>query len=505
MQDEKKTVLLLPLIRGRNKIEQIRKFVRSSDYEHVDFDVILKGICQVQEGLRMMRLYDGSGTIACVFDLNTKGLTYPVSEKSMLEVFGSVEKGEDYYVRVKTIPRLGPVYNLHDFKPMVLFPSKDRRDFVSLEKLRQIPHQRMKATVFQCLEKIKQTMFHAIRMELAKQEIYEVQPTLLTTFNQDEARSFRATTLDSDKFVKYKDNPWITDFFRTEVFLAHSSQFNLEASILGSQRDSYCCSTVCKSDMSLGKLAESTQFEWEMLCDELEYGIEVGVEIARKCCKVILEECEEELEFLEKFNDNERYRRRIERKKYLVVDGDDEDLRAARFAENLPQDLISRLRRWAIGGFPRMSYEDCVKKLNKWVETNVDRNGVIEFGSAFSQMHRKLICMMNLGEPVVVTDFPEHLKSFSDAKTYEIIFPDGSMAIEGAQRIHELDELVEKMERMNVRKEGLEWYIQLRKNASAPHNGGRLRFEEFMAILVDVEDLRDLQEFPRSYRLELMG
>jgi asparaginyl-tRNA synthetase len=481
-------------IRGKNKIRQIQS---SSETP-----IVLEGICRnvrlARKGkLAFVNLYDGTGTIQCVYDIKD-GETFSIVVGASMKIRGQIvesQGNQDLEVLVHEILR----YSL---------PMAPRQ--MSLEAFRQIPHLRFKSPIFQSVQRIKQTAYRAIHDCFHRLDIHEIQPTLLTS-NECEAGShpFRATTLDVEKITKFKDNAWSVDFFRREVFLTVSSQLHLEASILGSQRDSYCCTTAFRAEPSVTTqhLAEFAMFEWELLCDELDFNIDVGVELIKDCCKKILEECPDDLEMLERF-----HRGKMEEVKFCCPEGSDPLLEKVRIACGLEQDLKSTLERWSAVEFPRVEYGICIEILQKWVQLSGDTSCNIEYGEDLGRVHEKMICMMMGGVPTAVVRFPESLKSFymlpgpnGTAECYDLILPDIGEVIGGSQRIHEYDEMIEKMERMNVRKEGMEWYLELRKDATIPHGGAGLGFGRLLMALTGLKNIKDLQEFPRAYHLNLVG
>ena len=45
-----------------------------------------------------------------------------------------------------------------------------------------------------------------------------------------------------------------------------------------------------------------------------------------------------------------------------------------------------------------------------------------------------------------------------------------------------------------------EWYLDLRKNGSAPHSGFGLGFERMMMLLTGMTNIRDTLPYPRCYK-----
>jgi asparaginyl-tRNA synthetase len=72
--------------------------------------------------------------------------------------------------------------------------------------------------------------------------------------------------------------------------------------------------------------------------------------------------------------------------------------------------------------------------------------------------------------------------------------------IGGSARENNLEILEKRMKEMNVPKEGLEWYLELRKFGGAPSAGYGIGFERFVMFVTGVENIRDTIPFPRTPR-----
>lgn len=54
-----------------------------------------------------------------------------------------------------------------------------------------------------------------------------------------------------------------------------------------------------------------------------------------------------------------------------------------------------------------------------------------------------------------------------------------------------------RIEELGMAKEGLEWYLDLRRYGSVPHSGFGLGFERLVMFVTGMENIRDVIPFPR--------
>ena len=68
----------------------------------------------------------------------------------------------------------------------------------------------------------------------------------------------------------------------------------------------------------------------------------------------------------------------------------------------------------------------------------------------------------------------------------------------GSQREERLSYLTSRMDELNMKTEGLEWYLNLRKYGGCVHSGFGMGFERLLIYLTGVENIRDVLPFPRT-------
>ncbi len=70
----------------------------------------------------------------------------------------------------------------------------------------------------------------------------------------------------------------------------------------------------------------------------------------------------------------------------------------------------------------------------------------------------------------------------------------------GSQREEDYDKLIARMDELKMSKDGLDWYINLRKFGGCPHSGFGMGFERLLIYLTGVDNIRDVIPYPRTPR-----
>lgn len=135
------------------------------------------------------------------------------------------------------------------------------------------------------------------------------------------------------------------------------------------------------------------------------------------------------------------------------------------------------------------------------------------YGDDFSKEHERYITEVLFGGlPVFVRYYPKDIKAFympivdsgSDIEhvdCYDLLFPYVGEVVGGSQRISDHDDLVSRMEEKKMDLSMLQWYIDLRKDASLPHGGAGLGLGRLMIVMSGIFNIKDMQEFPRAFSL----
>lgn len=149
--------------------------------------------------------------------------------------------------------------------------------------------------------------------------------------------------------------------------------------------------------------------------------------------------------------------------------------------------------------FPRLTYEDAVKKLQKLgsdIKAGDDLGGDDE-----------TLLMKEYDQPLFITLYPYKIKAFymePDPKDPKVALCDDLLAPEGygeiiggSERIHDLALLEKRLKEFKLPKKEYEWYLDLRRFGSVPHAGFGLGLERTITWICGLDHLRETIPFPR--------
>ncbi len=150
--------------------------------------------------------------------------------------------------------------------------------------------------------------------------------------------------------------------------------------------------------------------------------------------------------------------------------------------------------------FPRISYDEALEILHsKGVE--------MEWGEDFGADEERVLSMQ-FDTPFFICGYPASTRSFyhmNDPDRPEITLssdlmaPDGYGEItSGGQRIHDYNELYNKIISFGLDPSQYEWYLEIRKYGMPPHAGFGLGVERFMRWILELPHIRDATLFPRT-------
>lgn len=160
--------------------------------------------------------------------------------------------------------------------------------------------------------------------------------------------------------------------------------------------------------------------------------------------------------------------------------------------------------------FPRVTYDDAVKKLHELREQAQDdeQRQLLEmtWGMDFGAPHEAALTQL-YDKPIFVTGFPSAVKAFymepypgrpEVCKSADMLAPEGYGEITGgSERISDPDLLLKRIHEQGLPEAAYRWYIDLRKYGSVPHSGFGLGVERTVAWICGIEHVREASPFPR--------
>jgi len=160
--------------------------------------------------------------------------------------------------------------------------------------------------------------------------------------------------------------------------------------------------------------------------------------------------------------------------------------------------------------FPRITYEEAVKKLQEGFEKGALETK-FEYGGDLGAPHETYLASL-FEKPVMVHRYPAKVKAFymepdpqrpDLALCVDVLAPEGyGEIIGGSQRIGSYELLRQRIHEHGLPEEAFKWYLDLRKYGGVPHSGFGMGIERAVAWICGLEHVRETIPFPRMlYRM----
>lgn len=345
------------------------------------------------------------------------------------------------------------------------YPLQKKRH--SFEFMREIPHLRPRANTFYAIFRLRSVLSMAIHEFFQNQGFVYVHTPIITGNDAEGAgESFTVTTRNDAKYDE--------DFFAKHASLTVSGQLHVEAFAMAF-RDVYTFGPTFRAENSntTRHASEFWMIEPEIAFADLEDDMDLIEDMVKFCIDYVLENAPEEMKFFEKMVDKE---------------------------------CIQRITKVRDSEFKRMPYTEAIEIL-KDADVKFE-NSNIEWGMDLQSEHERYICEKVINGPVFLTDYPKDIKAFymrvnDDNKTVaacDLLVPGVGELVGGSQREERYDVLEARMKEMNMEQESLQWYMDLRKYGGCKHAGFGLGFDRFLMYLSGMQNIRDVEPFPRTPR-----
>jgi len=344
----------------------------------------------------------------------------------------------------------------------------------SMEFLREIAYLRPRTNTFSAVLRIRHAMAFAIHKYFNDKGFFYLHTPIITGSDAEGAgEMFHVTTLDLTNIPKNEDKSvdFSGDFFGKPTNLTVSGQLEGELGALA-LGDIYTFGPTFRAENSNTPrhLAEFWMIEPEMAFYDLVDNMDLAEEFVKYLIKYALENCREDLEFLNSMID---------------------------------KALLDRLKFVLENEFVRLTYTEAISILTasgkKW-EYKVD------WGTDLQAEHERYLVEEHFKRPVILTDYPMSIKAFymkqnEDGRTVramDVLFPGIGEIIGGSQREENYDKLKKRITDMKIPEKDLWWYLETRKFGTAPHSGFGLGFERLILFVTGMSNIRDVIPFPRT-------
>jgi asparaginyl-tRNA synthetase len=440
---------------------------------------------------RFIALNDGStlNNIQCVVDFEqfNENLLKQIATGAALRITGTLVesqgRGQNVEIQVKDI-------FVHGAADPEVYPIQPKKH--SLEFLREKAHLRIRTNTFSAVMRVRSALSFAIHKYFNENGFYYFHAPIITGSDAEGAgEMFRVTTLD-DKNPPLDENGEVDfkeDFFGKETNLTVSGQLEAEAYAMGLGKVYTFGPTFRAENSNTSRhLAEFWMIEPEMAFYDLDANMDLAEDFIKSVIRYILENCKEDLQFLEK--------RLLDEEK------------AKPQAERSEMALIEKLGFVADNGFKRVTYTEAIDILrnSKPNKKKKFQYPIDEWGADLQSEHERYLVEKHFKCPVILFDYPATIKAFymrlnEDGKTVramDILFPGIGEIVGGSQREERLDVLREKIAELDIDEKELWWYLDLRKFGTAVHSGFGLGFERLVLFATGMGNIRDVIPFPRT-------
>lgn len=353
----------------------------------------------------------------------------------------------------------------------------------SLEFLRDVAHLRIRTQTFGAIMRVRHHLALATHEFFSQRGFFYLNSPILSGVDAEGAgEMFTVSTLasKSSKAPKLADGnfDFSKDYFGKEVFLAVTGQLEGECYAMGLGAI-YTFGPTFRSENSntARHLSEFWMIEPEVAFADLDEIALLATDYIKHLIAYAFKHANAELEFLFSREDSTCDKNHGEVLKH-VRDSD----------------------------FARVTYTEAVEILSK-VDPNVRKfEYPTHWGAELQTEHERFLAEVHFKRPVIVTDYPKEFKAFymkqnADGKTVramDILVPGVGEIIGGSQREDNLDKLTRRMDELNMSKEPLWWYLDLRRYGSVPHAGFGLGFERALMYITGMSNIRDVIPFPRT-------
>ena len=347
----------------------------------------------------------------------------------------------------------------------------------SFEYMRQYGHLRLRTNTFGAIMRIRHNMAIAIHKYFHDHGFFYFHTPLITASDCEGAgQMFQVTTKNLYDLKKDEEGKIIydDDFFGKQTSLTVSGQLEgeLGATALGAI---YTFGPTFRAENSNTPrhLAEFWMIEPEVAFIDLNDLMDLEEDFIKYCVNWALDNCQDDLEFLNKMID---------------------------------KTLIERLRSVVAEDFVRLPYTEGIKILEEAVANGRKFEFPVSWGIDLASEHERYLVEEHFKKPVIMTDYPKDIKAFymkinEDGRTVQgtdVLFPQIGEIIGGSVREESYDKLTAEIERRHIPMKDMWWYLDTRKYGTCPHGGFGLGFERLILFVTGMQNIRDVIPFPRT-------
>ena len=452
---------------------RIAELLKSTDYNS---EVVVKGWVRTKRGnknVAFIALNDGS----CVANIQIVVDLQKIAEESLK----TVTTGACIAVKGTLVESLGADQGVEvQAERIEVYGTADPESYPvqkkghSLEFLRDIAYLRPRTNTFGAVLRIRHAMAYAIHKYFNDKGFYYLHTPLITASDCEGAGAmFQVTTLDLNDLPKGEDGKvdYTQDFFGKPCSLTVSGQLEGELGALSlGQIYTFGPTFRAENSNTPRHLSEFWMIEPEMAFYELEDNMALAEDFLKYLIRYALENCREDLEFMNKMWDKE---------------------------------LIERLNFVLENDFVRLDYTEGIRILQ---ESGRKFEFPCHWGCDLQSEHERYLVEEHFKRPVILINYPKEIKAFymkqnEDGKTVramDVLFPKIGEIIGGSEREADYGKLRARIDELHIPEKDMWWYLDTRRWGSAPHSGFGLGFERLLLFVTGMGNIRDVIPFPRT-------
>jgi asparaginyl-tRNA synthetase len=461
---------------SESKRIKIIELLKSPEKTGIGKSVTIKGWVRTKRGnknVAFIALNDGSiiHSIQVVVDLADfdEDLLKQVNTGACLSVTGTLVES----------PGSGQAVEIHASQ-IIVYGSADPDTYPlqkkghTLEFLREIAHLRPRTNTFGAILRIRHNMAFAIHKYFNDKGFYYIHTPIITGSDAEGAGAmFRVTTLDINNLPKTESGEvdYSQDFFGKSTNLTVSGQLNGELAAMAlSEIYTFGPTFRAENSNTPRHLAEFWMIEPEMAFYDITDNMDLAEDFLKYLIRYALDNCFDDLEFLQKLYDNE---------------------------------LLERLNFVIDNHFERLTYTKAIEIL---VASGQKFEFPVEWGVDLQSEHERYLVEKVFKKPVILTDYPKEINAFymkqnedgTTVRAMDVLFPRIGEIIGGSQREEDYEKLMARIHELQIPEKDMWWYLETRKFGTAPHAGFGLGFERLMLFVTGMANIRDVIPFPRT-------
>ena len=462
-------------------MERVRrtKIIDALKLEDFGRQINVKGWVRTRRGSKnvgFIALNDGSTihNIQIVVDIEKMDpeVMKQITTGSCISVIGEVVPSQGKGQKVELQAREIEVYGTADPNEYPL-----QKKGHSMEYLREIAHLRPRTNTFGAVFRIRHNMAIAIHRFFHEHGFFYFHTPIITASDCEGAgQMFQVTTKNLYDLKKGKDGSILydDDFFGRQTSLTVSGQLEgeLAATALGAI---YTFGPTFRAENSNTPrhLAEFWMIEPEVAFNDITDNMDLAEEFIKYCVQWALDNCADDLRFLNDMFDKE---------------------------------LIARLEGVVRETFVRLPYTEGIRILEEAVAAGHKFEYPVYWGCDLAAEHERYLVEVHFKKPVIMTDYPKEIKAFymkqnDDGKTVrgmDVLFPKIGEIIGGSEREENYDKLMARIKELDIPMKDMWWYLDTRRFGTCPHSGFGLGFERLLLFVTGMTNIRDVIPFPRT-------